>query len=78
MFITDPDFCPSRIPDLGSKNSNKREGLKKIFFLPFFVATNFTKIENYFIFELVKKKIWAHLQRIKELFTQKIVIKLSK
>jgi hypothetical protein len=26
MFIPDPDFYPSRIPDLGSKNSNKREG----------------------------------------------------
>jgi hypothetical protein len=24
-----PDFYPSRIPDLGSKNSNKREGCKK-------------------------------------------------
>jgi hypothetical protein len=23
--IPDPDFYPSRIPDLGSKNSNKRE-----------------------------------------------------
>jgi hypothetical protein len=24
--IPDPDFYTSRIPDLGSKNSNKREG----------------------------------------------------
>ncbi len=24
--IPDPDFYPSRIPDLGSKNSNKRQG----------------------------------------------------
>ncbi len=31
MFIPDPDFYPSRIPDLGSRiqNSNKREGWKK-------------------------------------------------
>jgi hypothetical protein len=35
------------------------------------------KIENYFILELLKKKIWTNLQRIKELFTQKIVIKFS-
>ncbi len=28
--IPDPDFYPFRIPDLGSKNSNKREGPKKI------------------------------------------------
>jgi hypothetical protein len=27
---------------------------------------------------MVKKKIWAHFQRIIELFTQKIVTKLSK
>jgi hypothetical protein len=37
------------------------------------------KIENYINFELVvKKKIWANLQRIIELSTQNIVIKLSK
>jgi hypothetical protein len=36
------------------------------------------KIENYFIFELVWKKMWANLQRIIELFIQKIVLKLSK
>jgi hypothetical protein len=35
------------------------------------------KIENYSIFELVKKKIWAKLQKIIELFSQKIAIKLS-
>jgi hypothetical protein len=34
------------------------------------------KIENYINFELVKKKIWANLQRIIELYTQKIVNKL--
>jgi hypothetical protein len=26
MFIPDPDFCPSRISNPRSKNSNKREG----------------------------------------------------
>jgi hypothetical protein len=36
------------------------------------------KIEYYINYELVKKKIWASLQRIIELSTQKIVIKLSK
>jgi hypothetical protein len=39
----------------------------------FFGATNFTKL-NYFIFEMLKKKMWANFQRI----TQKIVTKLSK
>jgi hypothetical protein len=39
---------------------------------------SFNKIENYFIFETLKKKIWANFQRIIELFAQKIVTKLSK
>jgi hypothetical protein len=43
-----------------------------------FCSHKYYKIENYFIFELVKKTIWPKLQRIIELFTQKIVIKLSK
>jgi hypothetical protein len=29
------------------------------------------KIENYFIFEMLKKKVWAYFQRLMELFTQK-------
>ncbi len=33
---------------------------------------------NFFIFEMFKKKIWANFQKIIELFTQKIVTKLSK
>jgi hypothetical protein len=44
----------------------------------FFVATNFTKLENYFIFEMLKKKIWDSFQRIIELFTQICVPNLSK
>ncbi len=70
-------FLP--IPDLGSRiqNSNKRQGWKKICCHNFFFqAINFTKL-NYFIFEMLKKKIWASFQRIIELFTQKIITKLS-
>ncbi len=52
--------------------------VKKICFHIFFCSHKFHKVKNYFIFKLVKKKIWANLQRIMELFTQKIVIKLSK
>ncbi len=37
-----------------------------------------SQIANYFSFEVLKKKIWANFQRIIELFTQKIVNKLSK
>ncbi len=61
------------IPDPGSKNSNKREGWKKICCDNFFCSHKFKKIENYFIFELLKKKFWADFQIIIELFTQKIV-----
>jgi hypothetical protein len=42
--IPDPDFYPSRIPDPGSKNSNKERGEKKFDVIPFYVATNFTKL----------------------------------
>jgi len=66
----------SRIPD--PKSATKEKGEKKFVVLPFFCSHKYHKIENYFIFELVKKKIWANLQRIIELFIKKIVIKLSK
>jgi hypothetical protein len=42
--IPDPDFYPSRIPDLGAKNKNKREGRKKFVVKPSYVATNSTKM----------------------------------
>ncbi len=85
MFIPDPGswFLPipdpgSRISDPGSKNSNKREGWKKICCHTFLCSHKFPKIEHYFSFEVLTKKIWANFQRIIELFTQKIVTKLSK
>jgi hypothetical protein len=52
-------------------------GEKKFVVIPFIGVINFTKL-NYFIFEMLKKKIWANFQRMVELFTQKIVSKLSK
>jgi hypothetical protein len=70
MFIPDPDFLP--IPYLGSKNLNKRVGWKKICCHTFFLATNFTKIVNYFLFEMLKKKIWPSFQRIIEFFSQNL------
>jgi hypothetical protein len=47
--IPDPDFYPSRIPDLGSripdpKTATKDRGEKFFLVKPFFVATNFTKL----------------------------------
>ncbi len=69
MFIPDPGswFLPipdlgSRIPDLGSKNRNKREGWKKICYT-FFCSHKFHKIVNYFIFEMLKKKLSQSSQK---------------
>jgi hypothetical protein len=71
------DFYPkSRIlifSYLGSwiqKNSNKREGWKKISCHNFLFSQKFNKIANYSSFELLKKKIWANFQRIIELLNQ--------
>jgi hypothetical protein len=68
----------SRIPD--PKTATKERGENKFDVIPFYVATNFTKLYlvHYFSFEVLKKKIWANFQRIIELFAQKIVTKLSK
>jgi hypothetical protein len=45
MFIPDPDFYPSWIPDPGSrisdpKTATKERGEKKLVVIPFYVATN--------------------------------------
>jgi hypothetical protein len=53
----------SQIPDLGSripdpKTATKERGEKKFDVKPFYVATKFNKIVNYFSFEVLKKKIW--------------------
>jgi hypothetical protein len=47
--IPDPDFYPSRIPDLVSlipdpKTATKERGEKKFDVIPFYLATNFTKL----------------------------------
>ncbi len=76
--ILDPNFYPSRIPDLGSRiqKQQQKRGVKKKFCHTFLCSHKFHKIEHYFGFEVLKKKMWANFQRIIELFTQKIVTKL--
>jgi hypothetical protein len=81
MFIPDPDFLPIldpgyRIRDPGSKNLNKRRGEKKICCHTFFCSHKFYINEDYFIFEMLKKKIWPSFQRIIKLYTQKFVTEL--
>jgi hypothetical protein len=74
LIFTHPGFG-SRIPD--PKTAIKERGEKKISCHTFFCCHKFHKIENYFVFGMLKKKIWANFQRITELFTQKIVINFS-
>jgi hypothetical protein len=57
MFIPAPDFYPSRIPDFRSrisdpgfripdpKTATKERGEKKFAVIPFYIATNFTKLK---------------------------------
>jgi hypothetical protein len=47
MFIPDLDFFPSRIPD--PKTATKERDEKKICVIPFYVATNFTKLKIIFV-----------------------------
>jgi hypothetical protein len=42
IFIPDPDFYPSRIPD--PKTATKERGEKKIIVIPFYLASNVTKL----------------------------------
>jgi hypothetical protein len=76
-FVTNSvaDFHPSRSPD--PKTATKERG-EKICCHNFLCSHKFHKVANYFSFEVLKKKIWANFQRIIELYTQKIVTKLSK
>jgi hypothetical protein len=80
--IPDPDFSPSRILDFRSripdpKTATKERGEKNMLSYPFF-SHKFHNIVNYYIFEMLDKKIWLNFKRITELFTQKIVTKLKK
>ncbi len=49
----------SRILDPGSKTAIKERGEKNLLYT-FFCSYKFHKIENYFIFGMLKKKIWAN------------------
>ncbi len=57
--MADPG-CLARIPD--PKTAMKDIGEKNLLSYLFFGVINFTKF-NYFIFEMLKKKIWANFQR---------------
>jgi hypothetical protein len=73
--IPDPDFYPSRIPD--PKTATKERGEKKIVVIPF-CSHKFHKIKNYFIFEMLKEKIWANFQIIIEFLHKKLSLSSKK
>ncbi len=52
--ISDPEFYPSRIPD--PKTATKERGENFFFYHTFLCSHKFHKIENYFSFEVTKKK----------------------
>jgi hypothetical protein len=70
MFIPDPDFYPSRIPD--PKTATKERGEKKIVVLPFFCSHKFHKIAKYFIFLMLKKKMWQILKKLQNFLPKKL------
>ena len=72
-------FLPIPVPDLGSRIQKQQQGgVKKISCHTFFCSYKFHKIVNYFIFEMLKKKVWTNFQRIIELYTQKLSLSSQK
>jgi hypothetical protein len=65
----------SRIPDPKTATKGRSE---KFFLAIYFFCHKFHKIQNYFIFELLKIKIWAKLQRIIELLPKKLSLSSQK
>ncbi len=60
------------------QKQQQKRGVKKIWCHNFLCSHKFHKFATYYSFEVLKKKNWANFQRIIDLFTQKIVTKLSK
>ncbi len=53
------------------QKQQQKRGMKKNCYYTIFCSHKIHKIENYFIFKMLKKIIWTNFQRIIELFTQK-------
>ncbi len=78
VFIPDPGFWFLPIPDPGSKNSNKREGWKKICSQTFYVATNFTKLKIIFVLKCWKKKFGPIFKELKNFLPKKFSLSSQK
>jgi hypothetical protein len=70
MFIPDPDFYPSRIPD--PKTAIKERG-EKISFHTFFCSHKFHKIEIYYIFWNAEEKNLGQFSKNYRIFLCKIL-----
>jgi hypothetical protein len=80
MFIPDLDFCPSRIPDPGSRSPDQKQQQKGgggnwLSYL--FCSHKYHKTGNYFILELEKKKIEPIYKELYYFLPRKIFTKLS-
>ncbi len=81
-FISDPDFCPSRIPGPGSripdpKTATKEKGEKRLVVLPFFVAANITKLKIILFLNWFRKNL-VNLQRIINFLSKTLSFSFSK
>ncbi len=70
-FLPIPD-PGSRISDPGSKNSNKRQEWKNFFVIPFFVATNFTKLNIILFLISWRKKFGPIFQELLKILPKKL------
>jgi hypothetical protein len=68
--VADPDFYPSRIPD--PKTATKDRGEKFFFEKPFFVATNFTKLNIILFLICWRKKFGPIFQELLKVLPKKL------
>ncbi len=73
----DPGSWFLTIPDLGSKNSNKREGWKK-FVRPFYGATNFTKLYIILVLKCRRKKFGPIFKELYNFLPKKMSLSSQK
>jgi hypothetical protein len=70
MFIPDPDFYPSRIPD--PKKASKERGEKIFFVKHFFVATIFTKCKIILFLNCSRKKFGPNFKELWNFLPKKL------
>ncbi len=74
MFILDPDFFSSRIPD---PSTTRRGWEERWLAYLFFLAINFVKLKIILFLNRLRKKNLNQLTKNGIIFTQKVITKLS-